>query len=39
MKAADFRVVRMGHLAWDSFEPTDGNFTFAWFDSRVVDIV
>jgi len=32
MKAAGFRVVRMGHLAWDSYEPADGKFTFAWFD-------
>ena len=38
MKAADFRVVRMGHLAWDSFEPTDGNYTFAWFD-QVMDMM
>jgi beta-galactosidase len=32
MKAAGFRVVRMGHLAWDSYEPADGKFDFAWFD-------
>lgn len=32
MKAAGFRVVRMGHLAWDSVEPSDGAFSFAWFD-------
>ena len=38
MKAAGFRVVRMGHLAWDSYEPTDGNFSFAWFD-RVMDMM
>ncbi|MBS1601699.1 MAG: beta-galactosidase [Bacteroidetes bacterium] len=36
MKEAGFRVVRMGHLAWDSYEPTDGHFDFAWFD-KVMD--
>ncbi len=38
MKAAGFRVVRMGHLAWDSYEPTDGKFNFAWFD-QVMDMM
>lgn len=33
MKDAGFTVVRMGHLAWDSYEPADGQFDFAWFDS------
>ncbi len=33
MKAAGFNVVRMGHLAWDSYEPSEGNFNFAWFDT------
>jgi beta-galactosidase len=32
MKAAGFNVVRMGHLAWDSYEPADGQFDFGWFD-------
>lgn len=32
MKAAGFNVVRMGHLAWDSYEPTEGKFDFKWFD-------
>jgi beta-galactosidase len=32
MKAAGFNVVRMGHLAWDSYEPSDGQFDFSWFD-------
>lgn len=32
MKEAGFKVVRMGHLAWDSYEPTEGNFDFKWFD-------
>jgi len=38
MHEAGFRVVRMGHLAWDSYEPSDGNFNFAWFD-RVMDMM
>jgi beta-galactosidase len=32
MQKAGFRVVRMGHLAWDSYEPAEGQFNFAWFD-------
>jgi beta-galactosidase len=32
MKAAGFNVVRMGHLAWDSYEPAEGQFDFGWFD-------
>jgi beta-galactosidase len=36
MQAGGFRVVRMGHLAWDSYEPKDGEFAFAWFD-QVMD--
>lgn len=32
MKAAGFNVVRLGHLAWDSYEPADGQFDFGWFD-------
>jgi len=32
MKAAGFKVVRMGHLAWDSYEPSEGKFDFEWFD-------
>ena len=38
MKAAGFNVVRMGHLAWDSYEPADGQFDFAWFD-EVMDLM
>ncbi|GET25003.1 beta-galactosidase [Prolixibacter sp. NT017] len=38
MKAAGFNVVRMGHLAWDSYEPSDGKFDFAWFD-KVMDLM
>jgi beta-galactosidase len=33
MKAAGFNVVRMGHLAWDSYEPSEGEFEFGWFDT------
>ena len=36
MQQGGFRVVRMGHLAWDSYEPQDGQFNFAWFD-QVMD--
>ncbi|MEO6233318.1 MAG: beta-galactosidase [Ferruginibacter sp.] len=38
MKAAGFTSVRMGHLAWDSYEPSDGKFDFAWFD-KVMDMM
>ncbi|MCS3796190.1 beta-galactosidase [Niastella sp. OAS944] len=36
MKEAGFKVVRMGHLAWDSYEPSAGKFDFGWFD-KVMD--
>lgn len=36
MQSAGFKVVRMGHLAWDSYEPSEGQFEFEWFD-RVMD--
>jgi beta-galactosidase len=36
MKEAGFKVVRMGHLAWDSYEPSEGKFDFGWFD-KVMD--
>ncbi|WP_423126946.1 beta-galactosidase [Gaoshiqia sp. Z1-71] len=32
MKAAGLNVVRLGHLAWDSYEPSEGVFDFEWFD-------
>jgi beta-galactosidase len=32
MKAAGFKVVRMGDLSWDSFEPAEGKFDFRAFD-------
>ncbi len=38
MKAAGFNVVRMGHLAWDSYEPAEGQFDFEWFD-EVMDLM
>lgn len=38
MREAGFNVVRMGHLAWDSYEPADRQFTFDWFD-RVMDMM
>lgn len=37
MKEAGLDTVRMGHLAWDSFEPQDGIYTFEWFD-EVMDL-
>ena len=36
MKQAGFSLVRMGDLSWDSFEPAENQFDFAWFD-RIVD--
>ncbi|HTJ52496.1 MAG TPA: beta-galactosidase [Cyclobacteriaceae bacterium] len=33
MKAGGLNVVRMGHLAWDSYEPSEGKFDFKWFDT------
>ena len=36
MKKAGFNLVRMGDLSWDSFEPSEGRFEFAWFD-KVMD--
>ena len=36
MKEAGFKIVRMGHLAWDSYEPSEGKFDFEWFD-KVMD--
>ncbi len=32
MKQAGFTMVRMGDLSWDAFEPSEGQFSFAWFD-------
>ena len=32
MKQAGFSAVRVGHLCWDSFEPEEGQYNFAWFD-------
>ena len=38
MKDAGFKVVRLGHLAWDSYEPSEGKFDFEWFD-EVMDLL
>ncbi|MQM26027.1 cellulase family glycosylhydrolase [Glycomyces sp. NEAU-7082] len=38
MREAGITVVRLGHLAWDTFEPADGEFTFEWFD-EVMDLM
>jgi len=38
MREGGIRVVRMGHLAWDSYEPRDGEFAFGWFD-QVMDLM
>ena len=38
MRDAGFKVVRMGHLAWDSYEPAEGHFDFGWFD-KVMDLM
>lgn len=32
MKGAGMKVVRMGDLAWDAFEPAEGKFDFTLFD-------
>lgn len=32
MKQSGFKVVRMGDLSWDYFEPAEGQFEFATFD-------
>lgn len=37
MKQAGFDTVRLGHLAWDSYEPEEGVYTFEWFD-EVMDL-
>jgi beta-galactosidase len=33
MKQSGFKVVRMGDLAWDYFEPAEGRFDFKHFDA------
>src|SRR4051812_44350904 len=32
MRESGFKVVRMGDLSWDYFEPSEGKFDFATFD-------
>jgi len=36
MKEAGFKMVRMGDLSWDAFEPAESRFEFTWFD-RILD--
>ena len=36
MKQGGFTMVRMGDLSWDAFEPSEGQFEFAWFD-KILD--
>ena len=36
MSGAEFNIVRMGDLSWDSFEPSHGKFEFEWFD-KIMD--
>jgi len=38
MKAAGFKLVRLGDLSWDSFEPADGQFTFAESDQVIEEL-
>ncbi len=38
MKDAGLTVVRMDHLAWDSYEPSEGKYDFALFDT-VMDMM
>jgi beta-galactosidase GanA len=38
MRDAGIAVVRLGHLAWDTFEPADGEFRFERFD-EVMDLM
>jgi beta-galactosidase len=35
MKSAGITVVRMGESSWGKWEPSDGNFDFAWMDGVV----
>ncbi|MDI9481667.1 MAG: beta-galactosidase [Bacillota bacterium] len=37
MKKANIKVVRLGHLCWDSFQPEENRYTFDWFD-RVIEL-
>lgn len=38
MKQSGFKVVRMGDLAWDYFEPTEGRFDFRHFDAVMAEV-
>jgi beta-galactosidase len=35
MQEAGFTVARMGEFAWSTFEPTEGEFHFAWLDRAI----
>jgi beta-galactosidase len=38
MKQSGFKVVRMGDLAWDYFEPEEGRFDFEHFDAVMDEV-
>jgi beta-galactosidase len=38
MKESGFKVVRMGDLAWDYFEPEEGKFDFKHFDAVMAEV-
>lgn len=38
MKQSGFKVVRMGDLAWDYFEPEEGQFDFRHFDAVMAEV-
>lgn len=38
MKQSGFKVVRMGDLAWDYFEPEEGKFDFKHFDAVMAEV-
>ena len=38
MKQSGFKVVRMGDLAWDYFEPEEGRFDFKHFDAVMDEV-
>ncbi|WP_461634366.1 beta-galactosidase [Labilibaculum euxinus] len=37
-KRGRFNVVCKRHLAWDSYEPAEGQFDFEWFNT-VMDLI
>jgi beta-galactosidase len=38
MKASGFRLVRLGDLSWDWYEPSDGKFTFEQSDQVIKEL-